>query len=77
MQIAEIVRGNGFQFVKLPEAFHLEGDTVFIHRQGQAIILEPVKPATWPPAFFDEIHIEDPAFSRPPQGKVPPAPTLE
>lgn len=77
MKVAEIVRDNGSQLVKLPEEFHLEGDTVFIRRQGQAIVLEPVKPATWPPGFFDQIHIADPAFSRPLQGKVPPAPTLD
>jgi len=77
MRIAEIVRTDGSQWVKLPEDYHLEGDTVSIRRQGEAIVLEPVRPTTWPPGFFDRIHIDDPAFTRPPQGPVPPAPKLD
>ena len=74
---AEIVRHNGAQLVKLPEEFHLEGDTVSVRRQGEALVLEPVKPARWPAGFFDQIHVADPAFTRPPQGPVPPAPALD
>jgi virulence-associated protein VagC len=77
MNVAEIVRVDGFQLVKLPAEFHLEGDTVSIRRQGSAIVLEPAKPATWPPGFFDLIQIDDPAFERPAQGEVPPAPDLD
>jgi virulence-associated protein VagC len=76
MRLAEIVRADGSQLVRLPEDFRLEGDIVSIRRQGEAIVLEPVKPATWPPGFFDRIRIEDPAFARPLQGPVPPAPRL-
>ncbi len=75
MKVAEIVRANGAQLVKLPEGFQLEGDVVSIRHEGQAIVLEPVKPATWPPAFFEQIQIDDPAFARPPQGQVPPTPS--
>ena len=28
-------------------------------------------PANWPPGFFDEIRIDDPAFQRPAQGEAP------
>ncbi len=77
MKVAEIVRAEGSQLVRLPDEFHLEGDTVSIRRQGEAIVLEPVKPATWPPEFFDRIRIDDPAFARPSQGPVPPAPQLD
>lgn len=77
MRVAEIVRANGCQLVKLPEEFHLEGDAISIRRQGDAIVLEPVKSATWPPGFFERIHIDDPTFARPPQGQVPPAPSLD
>ncbi len=68
MQIAEIVEANGYQLVKLPQEFHLEGDTVSIRRLGESIILEPAKPSTWPVGFFDRIFIEDPSFTRQPQG---------
>ena len=77
MKVAEIVRAEGSQLVRLPEEFHLEGDTVSIRRQGEAIVLEPVKPTAWPPGFFDRIRNDDPTFVRPPQGPVPPAPQLD
>jgi virulence-associated protein VagC len=68
MQTAEIFRNKGTQAVRLPEGFHFEGDTVSIRREGEAVILEPVKPSAWPPGFFDKIRIDDPAFVRPEQG---------
>jgi antitoxin VapB len=77
MQIAEIVQANGSQLVKLPQEFHFQGNTVSIRRQGEALILEPVKPSTWPAGFFDRIFIDDPSFARQPQGTVPPAPKLD
>ena len=39
MQVAEIVRIDGCQLVKLPEAFQLEGDTISIRRQGECLFL--------------------------------------
>ncbi len=77
MQTVEIIHTDGTQAVKLPDGFHFEGDTVSIRREGEAVILEPVKPATWPPGFFDSIRIDDPAFTRPEQGQVPLAPSLD
>lgn len=77
MKAAEIVQIEGSPFVRLPEEFHLEGDTVSIRRQGEAIILEPVKPSGWPAGFFDRIRIDDPAFERPIQEEVPPVPWLD
>jgi len=76
VKTAEIVQSGGAQLVKLPKESHVEGDTVVIRHEGNAIILEPLKPTAWPPGFFERIHIEDPAFERPPQGPVPPAPNL-
>ena len=77
MKTAEVFRTDGTQAVKLPDGFHFEGDTVSIRREGEAVILEPVKPATWPPGFFDSIRIDDPAFAWPEQGLTPPAPVLD
>lgn len=71
MKVAEIIRAEGSQLVRLPDEFRLEGDTVSVRRQGEAIILEPVRPSTWPPGFFDRIRIDDPAFVRPSQGRAP------
>lgn len=77
MDIAEIVRTNGAQLVRLPEQFHLTGNAVSIRRQGDGLVLEPIKPATWPPGFFEQIHIDDASFVRPDQGGVPPVPRLD
>jgi antitoxin VapB len=76
MTIAEIVRTDGRQLVKLPEGFQLEGDAVSIRRQGESLVLQPIRPATWPLGFFDRVRVDDPAFERPTQGRVPPAPIL-
>jgi virulence-associated protein VagC len=76
MEVAEIVRIDGCQLVKLPEGFQLEGDTVSIRRQGASLVLEPIKPAAWPLGFFDRIRVDDSALARPSQGRVPPAPIL-
>ena len=38
----------------------------------ETTVPEPVRPKTWPPDFFDSIHITDPALVRPDQGTLPP-----
>jgi virulence-associated protein VagC len=76
MQNAEIIELHGAQLVKLPEGFRFSGNQVSIRKQGDTVVLEPLRPTTWPQGFFEEIHIEDPAFERPSQGEMPPAPDL-
>ena len=73
----EIIETTKGQAVPLPEEFRFSTSTVTIRRQGDAVIVEPVKPASWPEHFFDAIRIEDPAFRRPDQGTTPPAPTFD
>ena len=77
MQFAEIVETNCGQAVRLPDEFRFATDTVSIRRDGAAVILEPVKPSQWPEHFFENIRIDDPAFRRPDQGALPPAPSFE
>ncbi len=77
MKTVEIVETGNGQAVPLPEEFRFETPTVSIRRQGDAVILEPIKPADWPENFFDKIHIDDPTFERPVQGSTPPAPLLD
>ena len=55
--------------VLMPEGFRFEETTVIIHRDGDAVILEPIIPATWPEGFFEKIRIDDPKFVRPDKGK--------
>jgi len=65
MQLAEVISTNGQQSVKLPAGIRLESETVSVRREGDAVILEPVRPSAWPEGFFEAIRIDDPAFERP------------
>lgn len=76
MTTAQIIELDGTQAVRLPEEFRFASSTVSIRKDGQAVVLEPLKAATWPEDFFDQIHTTDPAFDRPLQGQMPPAPTF-
>lgn len=76
MKTAEVIELHGSQAVKLPHDFRFDGESVWISRQGDAVILQPMKKAQWPATFFEDIRIEDPAFCRPGQGETPPAPLL-
>ena len=72
MTTVQIVETSQGQAVPLPDEFRFATLTVSIRREGDAVILEPVKPAHWPEHFFEDIHIDDPDFARPPQGTIPP-----
>ncbi len=74
MKTVEIVETSHGQEVHLPDEFRFTTSTVSIRREGDAVILEPIKPTDWPAGFFDKIHIDDAGFVRPPQGTTPPAP---
>jgi virulence-associated protein VagC len=74
MQTVEIVESNQGQAVQLPPEFRFATTTVSVRREGDAVILEPIKPVQWPRVFFSAIHIDDPAFVRLDQGSIPPAP---
>jgi antitoxin VapB len=58
--LAKIFKHGGSQAVRLPKAFRFEGEEVTVRREGNAVILEPVKvfkpktPAEWE-AFWAEI----------------------
>ena len=77
MPTAKLFTTGGSQAVRLPKDFRFEGDEVTIRREGRAVILEPIKRTKWPRGFFESIRISDPAFQRPPQGKMPPAPKFD
>ena len=69
MKTAEVIELQGTQAVKLPDDFRFDGESVWISRQGDAVILQPMKKAHWPAMFFEDIRIEDPAFCRPTKGR--------
>ena len=76
METAIVTRDGECQTVRLPKGYHLSTATVTVRHEGEAIVLEPMKPKDWPPDFFDSIHISDPAFARPDQGQSPPVKSL-
>ena len=74
---AEIVETAEGQTVLLPKEFRINARTVWIRRDGNLVILEPVKPTTWPEGFWEKVRIDDPKFVRPDQGEMPPAPKFD
>jgi virulence-associated protein VagC len=76
METATVICEGEWQTVRLPKGFHISTPTVGVRHEGQAIVLEPMKPKVWPDGFFDSIYIDDPAYSRPNQGQLPPVKPL-
>jgi virulence-associated protein VagC len=76
MTITQVIQTSDGQVVRLPAEFQFSQTEVSIRKNGEAVILEPVRNGTWPEGFFDQIRIADPHFRRPDQGVVPPAPDM-
>jgi virulence-associated protein VagC len=76
METATVIHEGDGPTIRLPKGFHLSTQTVSVRQEGEAIVLEPLRPQGWPEGFFDSIHISDPAFVRPDQGKLPPVKSL-
>ncbi len=77
MKTTEVISIDGRQAVELPDEFCFQSATISIRREGEAVILEPLKSNTWPTGFFEDIRIDDSAFARPPQGETPPTPAID
>ena len=76
MKTVQVFSFDGQQAVKLPPEFAVSVSALSIRKEGEAIVLEPIKGTQWPEGFFEDIRIEDPAFCRPPQGETPAAPDI-
>ncbi len=77
MDLARVFTNGRSQAVRIPRAYRLKDAVVSIRREGEALILEPLKPSSWPEGFFDAIAIDDPVFARPTQGRMPEVPALD
>ena len=77
MDIAEVINVAGSQAVKLPLGYHLHSPEVTIRREGDSLILAPIRLNEWPADFFESIRISDECFARPEQGQMPSPPTLD
>ena len=56
------------QAVRLPKEYRFDTDTVRVHREGAAVILEPVD--DWPEGYVESFTGAPEDFRRPAQGKV-------
>jgi antitoxin VapB len=74
MTTTQVIQTGEGQVVRLPAGYQFTEPEVSIRKDGDAVILEPVKNGSWPEAFFDEIRITDPDFRRPHQDQMPPPP---
>lgn len=66
--VARVFKTGRSQAVRLPKEFRFDTDTVLVHREGTAVVLEPVHewPEDWVPSFTG---VPD-DFERPAQGPV-------
>lgn len=56
------------QAVRLPKEYRFGTDTVLVHRQGRAVVLEPAH--EWPEGYVKSFAGLPEEFSRPPQGEA-------
>ena len=56
------------QAVRLPKEFRFTSDIVIVHREGDAVILEPAD--EWPEDYVKSFSGVPDDFARPPQGKA-------
>lgn len=52
MTTAKLFRNGRSQAVRLPKEFRFEGNEVSIRREGEAVVLEPVRPQAWPDGYW-------------------------
>jgi len=49
---AKIFRNGRSQAVRLPKEFRFDGEEVSIRREGERVILEPVRRRSWPRGYW-------------------------
>jgi hypothetical protein len=77
MKTAKVFYTGRSQAVRIPREFRFREREVSIRRDGEAVILEPLRKPCWPRGFWRRIRIGDPAYGRPPQGVAPARPALD
>ena len=73
-QRAKVFWTGRSQAVRLPKEFRFEGDTVFVRREGDAVILEPAD--EWPEDYVESFAGVPDDLTRPPQGEAERRPKL-
>ncbi len=52
MATAKVFRNGRSQAIRLPKEFRFEGTEVSVRREGDAVILEPLRPRSWPRGYW-------------------------
>ena len=65
---ARVFKTGRSQAVRLPKEFRFDTDTVLVHREGSAVVLEPAR--EWPAGWVESFTGVSPDFERPDQGTV-------
>jgi len=56
------------QAIRLPKEFRFDTDTVLVHRQGRAVVVEPAY--EWPEGYVESFAGVPDDFTRPSQGEA-------
>jgi antitoxin VapB len=66
--VARVFKTGRSQAVRLPKEFRFDSDTVLVHREGNAVVLEPTR--EWPAGWMESFVGAPGDFERPDQGAV-------
>jgi antitoxin VapB len=53
---ARLFKNGRSQAVRLPKEFRFSGDEVLVRREGDAVILEPMKQKAWPRGYWERLR---------------------
>lgn len=53
---ARLFKNGRSQAVRLPKQFRFSGDEVLVSREGEAVILEPIKRKGWPRGYWERLR---------------------
>lgn len=53
---AKLFQNGRSQAVRLPKEFRFHGREVSVRREGEAVILEPIKKTSWPKGYWERIR---------------------
>jgi virulence-associated protein VagC len=54
--IAKVVRSGQSQIVRFPIGFQLPGAPVMLRRKGDAVVIAPMRPKTWPRGYWSRLR---------------------
>jgi len=66
--VARVFKTGRSQAVRLPKEFRFDSDTVLVHREGSAVVLEPAR--DWPAGWVESFAGVPDDFERPNQGAL-------